>query len=295
MKTLRRVALLVCLLVCSVGFSGGAVHALTPTPAVTASPTPAATPTPMPNQLSIFTGGCWLNARPCVGQTMTARIAGKVCATDSMPLTPADSNRSVYRLVVPSRDIVPGCGSDGATIDFFVGDQLAAPSATWHAGTTQTMSFIAGPLFAMFGGGIEIAAADHTAVLAPYVNEKACGYASHGFVVPDLYEAIVFSSQQESGCGIEGAQVSFKLLDAQGNVIAVANEKGIWHAWDGHQAQQLNLTFGPVGGIRVGNIGTGDGSDGEGSAWGRLSILLGFVGVAGAALGLALRRRAMAR
>jgi hypothetical protein len=113
--------------------------------------------------------------------------------------------------------------------------------------------------------------------------------------VPDLYEAIVFSSQQESVCGIEGAQVSFKLLDAQGNVIAVANEKAIWHAWDGHQAQHLNLTFGPRGGVAIGNVGTGDGSRGHANAWGAVAIALSATGLTGIAVGASLKRRTMTR
>ncbi len=41
------------------------------------------------------------------------------------------------------------------------------------------------------------------------------------------------------------AQVTFKILDARGNVFAVANETGTWHAWDGiNEPPPLNLTFG---------------------------------------------------
>jgi MYXO-CTERM domain-containing protein len=132
----------------------------------------------------------------------------------------------------------------------------------------------------------------------PFMNDQVCGYdRGGGFVDPEHnYGAIVFSDEQQAGCGTEGAQVTFKLVDAQGKVIAIANQTGVWHAWDGvSDPQQLNLTFGPVGGIKLGNTGTGDASGDEGSASGRLSTLLGFVGLTGAALGFALRRRTTTR
>lgn len=95
---------------------------------------------------------------------------------------------------------------------------------------------------------------------------------------------------------MEGSEVAFKIVDTRGNVLAIANEKAIWHAWDGvSDPQQLNLTFGPAGGIKVGNTGTGDASGDEGGAWGRLSLVLASLGLAGGVAGFALRRRAMTR
>jgi hypothetical protein len=103
---------------------------------------------------------------------------------------------------------------------------------------------------------------------------------------------VAYSAEQQAGCGVEGSQVTFKLLDAQGNVVAVANEKGTWHAWDGvSELQQLNLTFGPRGVITMPGTGTGDGTN----AWRTVAIGLASLGMAGAGLGLALRKRAMTR
>jgi hypothetical protein len=111
-----------------------------------------------------------------------------------------------------------------------------------------------------------------------------------------MYGAVVYSAEQQAGCGVEGAEVSFKLLDTAGNVIAVANEKGTWHAWDGVSApQQLNLTIVPVGsaGIKMANVGTGGPQAGGTSVWASLSLVLVSVGLGGVAAGAALRRRAM--
>jgi hypothetical protein len=108
-----------------------------------------------------------------------------------------------------------------------------------------------------------------------------------------MYEAVVYSAEQQAGCGVEGAQVSFKLLDAQGNVIAVARETGTWHAWDGVSApQQLNLTFGPPGFITMPGTGTGGGPQRAAAPWGPLALALASLGLAGGIAALALRRRA---
>jgi len=129
----------------------------------------------------------------------------------------------------------------------------------------------------------------------PYLGNLRCGYGSANDP-GDAYEAIVYSAEQQPGCGVNGSVVTFKLLDAQGNVIAVANEKATWHAWDGlSEPQRLDLTFGPATVITMPGTGAGDASPGEASVWGRLSLLLGFVGLAGAALGLSLRKRATTR
>jgi hypothetical protein len=99
----------------------------------------------------------------------------------------------------------------------------------------------------------------------------------------------VYSAEQQAGCGVEGSQVTFKLLDPQGNVIAVDRETGTWHAWDGvSYPQQVDLTFGPAGGITM--PGTGD-KPGGASPWLPLSVGLALVGLAGGIGGFALRGR----
>jgi hypothetical protein len=112
---------------------------------------------------------------------------------------------------------------------------------------------------------------------------------------------VVYSAEQQAGCGTEGAQVTFKLLDAQGNVIAVANEKATWHAWDAvfEHIQRLDLTFGPAAVITMPGTGMGDALRSATSAFATLVVALsgiGLVGVAtGAALDLMLRRQATTR
>lgn len=296
MKTFCRVALLAGLFASTAGFPMGIVEARTPTPTLTASATPAPTFTPSPDQFSTFQGPCWLDAHRCNGQTMSARIDGTVCVSFAISYVPPDADQPLFFLKVPSKEVTPGCGSEGATVQFFVGDQQVRQPSVWHAGTAQIRRFIAGYPFADFAGDLRIDRRLSNETLLPYIGGNVCGYGEFGqppSPYPYPYGAVVFSTEQQPGCGVDGLQITFKLLDAQGNVIAVANQTATWHAWDGvSDPQQLDLTFGPANLITM--PGTGDG-DASGAPWARLPVALGLVGLAGAALGLALRRRARAR
>ena len=273
----------------SVGFARGA-GARTPTATSTPTPASTSTPPPSPNQISTFIGSCWLNAELCRGQTMTARIGDTVCATDASPVAPPDSvNRLLFTLRVPSAEVVPGCGFEGAEVTFSVAGRMTAQTAIWHSGTQQFTAFTAGYPFARFVGSLAAREATSGQRLVPFVGAMSCG---SGYLGVSGYEADILSNEQQPGCGVEGSQVTFKLLDAQGNVIAVANEKAVWHVWDGvSHPQRLDLTFGPATVITMPGTGTGDGPQHAGSAW----ALLGFVGLASAATGFALRKQALTR
>jgi hypothetical protein len=251
----------------------GIAQARTPTPTPSPTAPPTVTPTALP-EFAAFAGQPWVDAHVST-DPVTARIGDILCGT-AIFITPPGSG-PFYRVEVASEKTTPGCGREGATITFFVGERQAPQTAVWHAGESQRLNLIIGPPFAEFavsGTGAER--------ITPYVNGKECGYGG-----------IVYSNEQEPGCGVEGSQVTFKRVDASENVTFMT---GVWHAWDGvSDPLPITLISGSPGGIRVGNTGTGDASDGEGNAWGRLSILLGFAGLTGAAFGLALRRQAMTR
>jgi len=287
MRIVRRVTATCLCVVAFAGLGGGAADARTPTPTPTSVPVSTATPSPQP---AVFGGQIWVNARIVGDRDVTARIGDTVCGTASPPyVSPPGVGAPVYSVFVSSDEAVPGCGREGAVVTFFVGGQQARQSAIWHVGQ-QTVSLIVGPPFARFfiyNADIEWTTRAGGAFV-PYVGNKACGYGDRG--------GVVYSNEQEPGCGVEGSQVTFKLVDAQGSVTGVANQTGIWHAWDAvSDPQKLSLTFTPGGGITMPATGMGDGPDGEGSVWGQVSLVLGFVGLTGAALGLALRRRAMTR
>ena len=247
----------------------GAAHARTPTPTPTSAP--PATATPVPPQPASFGIETWVNGQN-TAHDVTAKIGETICATS--PAIVGPGTRPGFSLKVPSEQALPGCGRDGAVVTFFVDGRQAPQTAIWHSGTSQALNIIIGPPFAR-----SIVVNDGRIV--PYIGDKPCGN----------FE-VAYSNEQEPGCGVEGSQITFKLLDAQGNVIAVANEKATWHAWDGiSKPQLLRLTFEPAGGITVGSMGTGGPQRG---GW-PPQATLALAGLTALGVGAALRKRAIAR
>ncbi len=272
-------------------------YARTRTPTPTATPTVTSTPTPVPPRPAAFHVKPWVNGRDDTARNVTAKIGGTLCATGQPSFPTGVGARPLFQLTVPAEEVLPGCGREGAVVTFFVNGQQAPQTAIWHSGISQHFSVIIGPPFARFSGVAYTNMRLGNEAIVPYVGDESCGdkAPSHWIGIGPYYSygAVVYSNEQQAGCGSEGAQVIFKLLDAQGNVIAVANEKGTWHAWDGvSDLQHLDLTFGPAGGITVGGVGTG-GSQGSGAAlWRELSLVLAAMGLGGIAAGFAVQRRA---
>lgn len=269
-------------------------YAQTPTPTAT----PGATITPSPQQVAVFQGSAWVDARQS-SDLIIAKIGDVVCAEPGRPGR-GPGTGLIFFVSVVSEDVKPGCGREGATVTFFVGDQRASQTGIWHAGTTQNIVLTVPPPFARFTGAFSINQVLRDEIVLPYIGDRACGNYNSSWIGGGpgyVFEVAVYSSERQPGCGTEGAEVTFKLLDAAGNVIAVAQEKGIWHAWDGASApQQLNLTMAPAGGpsIKIGNVGTGERHN-EASSWQGLPLALAMIGLDGIAAGVALRRRAMGR
>lgn len=243
------------------------------------------------------------------GAPVTAKIGDVDCGRPFMLAIVCDPGPCgpMYALDVVSSQIKPGCGYEGATIQFYVGGQ-PAQTAAWHGGSDQGMRLIAGPPFALNAGGftwngdlprVSVATSpEQTGALVPHVGDVACGYAyvlrwAAWLDTPIKsyeYGVVVFSDQQQAGCGYEGAPITYKLLDPNGNVIAVAREKGVWHAWGGRSSsQELYLTMVP-GDIKIGSVGTGDSQSGDGVPRG-LVLGLALVSVTTLATGMRLRKR----
>lgn len=236
----------------------GAAHARTPTP----------TATPVPLEPAIYSIVAWVNGQN-TAHDVTAKIGETICATS--PAIGGPGARPFFGLSVPSEEVMPGCGRDGAVVTFFVDGRQAPQTAIWHSGMSQALNIIIGPPFARFF-------VVNDGRIVPYIGDKLCGYLE-----------VAYSNEQEPGCGVEGSQITFKLLDAQGNVVAVANEKTTWHAWDGiSKPQLLRLTFGQASGIRLGIVGTG-GPQGGGN-WPAATVLA-LAGLTALVAGAALRKR----
>jgi hypothetical protein len=107
-----------------------------------ADPAPAQPPTP-PNR---FFGDVTLDGSPAPeGTNVTATIDGNVCGQTAVQ---ADSK---YVLDVVSSGQTAGCGTEGATVDFWVGGLLAG-SALWSSGQFTQLDLAAENLCAAYFG-----------------------------------------------------------------------------------------------------------------------------------------------
>lgn len=272
-----------------------------PTPTQELLPPPGLTPingptaTPVGPEPAFFNIIPWVNAHN-TAREVTAFIGDTLCAT-GVPIEPPGGALSFF-LSIPSEKTAHGCGYEGAVVTFFIDGQKADRTAIWRSGggvgLERLMIIIIGPRFALLGGLLTTTLRLEEQPIVPYVGGQPCGDARPlrwiGGGPLYTYGVVVYSSEQQAGCGFEGAQITFKILDAQGNVIAVANEKATWHAWDGVAEQQrVDLTFGPTGGIAMPGTGTGSGSTGQATRT-LLSLGLASLALIGGAVALAFRR-----
>ena len=311
-------------MILSISLAAGVAQARTPTPTATSSPlplpspspSPTATPTMPPDQVAIFRARAWLDAR-LTGETIVAKIGETECSQSFwVPIVCDPSSCGpVQDVEVVSNNIKPGCGFDGAEITFFIEGKRAPRTTVWHAGRQIFNDVVAGFPFASIWGVfswpgqlpiLDLNADETRSVLVPYIGNTVCGYGS--ILRPEtgasgrtedqyLYSLVVYSDEQRAGCGTEGALITFKLADGQGNTLATAEQKGIWHAWDGMRdtSEILDLTLMTPGGIRIGSVGTGCSQGRGGAPVGVVALGLGIAGITTVAAGATLRKRAIRR
>jgi hypothetical protein len=292
------------------------------------TPCPSATPTVSPEQLSEFSGEVWIDAPYYPRAAVTARIDGNVCSVPAYippstcggppPVTPPSDpgpHTTSFALSVLSTSAKLGCGYEGAPVAFFIGDTQANQTAVWHAGTSQNVNLNIGPPFAFFQGEFTLTfhpdepiGVRGPAGMVALIGHNVCGRATRGLwkgrdpqgreFFP--YSVIVYSNEQRPGCGVEGDQVILNLVwrggegdVSSGKTVAVAREKGVWHAWNG-TPPEINLTMDPVG-IQLASVGDGASRDRGASAWAELSVGLSAFGLVGIAIAAAMRRKAATR
>lgn len=68
------------------------------------------------------------------GAPVRAFVDGKDCTQPGARGSLVEGNVSVYILSVMHESQEPGCGSEGKTVTFQVGDRPAGQTATWHPG-----------------------------------------------------------------------------------------------------------------------------------------------------------------
>jgi hypothetical protein len=97
-----------------------------------------------PNPPSRFVGAVTVNGvAAATGTVVEGRVGGATCGTTTVFQA---SGQGRYVLDVPAADpaSAPGCGTDGATVTFFVGGQQAAQTGTWRNFQLNTLDLTAG-------------------------------------------------------------------------------------------------------------------------------------------------------
>jgi hypothetical protein len=70
------------------------------------------------------------------GYEVVALVDGNVCAETAVGVMPTFSQQALgfTQLVVPPEDVLPGCGYEGATVEFLVGGQPTGTTLAWQRG-----------------------------------------------------------------------------------------------------------------------------------------------------------------
>ena len=85
-----------------------------------------------PNPPARFTGTVLVDGKPATpGTTIEAHIGSTTCGVTSVTANGAESR---FLLDSPALDpgATPNCGTDGATVTFYIGGKLAKETGVWH-------------------------------------------------------------------------------------------------------------------------------------------------------------------
>jgi len=271
--------------------------AASPTP----EPTPVLTPTAPPDlPVARFSASAWVDARPS-WEPVEARIGDMVCGGDTYPpVAPPGAHLPSHHIEVVSDSVIAGCGKPGATITFFVGGRRANETAIWYPSgeSYPHLDLVVGAPFGRFYGDVLVelppgwAGSPSLGQLVPFIGGVACGYQfsdwrgegpAYGYMV------VVYSRELKAGCGSEGAEVTFKMVNRDGSVAAVARETGVWRAMG---REEVDLTLISLAGSATELAKTGEGGAERGSGPIPAAVGLAAFGLMAMGVGLALRRRA---
>jgi hypothetical protein len=278
-------AVLICFVTAGLlGMGSETARADTPTPTLT--PTATATRTagaPGEETVASFMVWGWVDAWPSV-ETVTARIGNTVCGR-AEALGVGDPVAYFYSLDVASHEAVPGCGKPGDLITFFIGDKQANQTAEWQPGQQPgSLTLVVGPPFARFAGNITLKAMPVQERVIPFIGDVACGYQLNPWMGEGptySYGVVVYAQELRAGCGTDGAEVTFKLVnESTREVISVAVGGATWHAMGFDKDVNLVLAEAAIEEIPVAGGGTG----GEGASGWWVAMLVALVVLGGGAI-----------
>ncbi len=168
-----------------------------------------------------------------MGKEVVARISGKDCGNGIVQGIIDGPLATYYGVEVKSDSQVAGCGTEGATVDFYIDGRPAKPAGVWKAGASQRLDIWAGPDFAAFSGylllnGEPWPLSCYLLCFGPVVKALlgpvGCGEKQvEGLLVSAYYSVlIVLPDSLRQGCGREGDVVRFTVDGS------AANETAAW-------------------------------------------------------------------
>lgn len=161
-----------------------------------------------------------------LGREVVAKINGVECGTATTALPVSDGEPvSWYWIEVPSALEQPGCGANGAIVEFYIDGVLAEQTGTWAPGEIH-LDIWTGPDFMHLTGSLSCNGAgcfscpdllgycDSGIDVSAYVGDELCGSTSPaGWLLTGTgYQDLsVDSDEATSGCGTPGATVRLEV------------------------------------------------------------------------------------
>lgn len=153
---------------------------------------------------------------------VVAKVSGVECASTTTGNTWSDGqDQSYYRIEVPPEADVAGCGTEGATVDFYIDGRKANQTGIWANGSENPLAIWVGPDFALFGGQIVCGGSAcyscwqscYGSLVEAFIGGQLCGAMSpYGSLLTGGYGPLVVKSEEaQPGCGTPGATVTFKV------------------------------------------------------------------------------------
>jgi hypothetical protein len=182
------------------------------------------------DEAALFYATIMIDAAPAPeGTLVQALIGATVCDEYTLGVGPSSGRRGpfvVYShmqpntipLVVPSANEKEGCGSEGATITFTIGNRPANETKAWYSGDQPGMTLTTGPPYAQYSGTVRVGGQEvHGSAVKAYVADTFCGEAEG---LRGTYGVIVPPAELKPGCGEEGAVVRFMIGEDEADQIA---------------------------------------------------------------------------
>lgn len=190
--------------------------------------------------ISTFEGTVWVDAEPG-GNQVSATMSGTVCASVSVGQVTDGETQSFYQIEVPAAEGKPGCGVDGATVNFEIDGQSAKPPSIWKAGQIQTVHIWTGEDFAAFSGSLfqnggPWPASDESILVEAFIGAVECGSLQQFLFGDPSYGSIrVLPDSLRPGCGRPGDTITFSVDGLP------AEETAVWEA--GFHTLDLSVTL----------------------------------------------------